>query len=105
MVAVPLSFSTPSEVAKALEAMTGTKGVLYSNDTPSLLVLGGSGAELQSTIETIKVLDRNVFEGARIRWFDLRQAGAGGVSTDLTKVLATPGCRAWPSRRSPASTA
>jgi general secretion pathway protein D len=32
VVAVPLSFSTPTEVAKALEAMTGSKAVLYSND-------------------------------------------------------------------------
>ncbi len=91
VVAVPLSFSTPSEVAKALEAMTGSKAVLYSNDKLGLIVLGGSGAELQSTLETIKVLDRNVFEGARIRWFDLRQAAAGAVSADLVKVLATAG--------------
>ena len=91
VVAVPLSFSTPTEVAKALEAMTGAKPVLYSNDKLGLIVLGGTGAELQSTLETIKVLDRNVFEGARIRWFDLRQATAGTVSADLAKVLATAG--------------
>jgi general secretion pathway protein D len=91
VVAVPLSFSTPSEVAKALEAMTGSKAVLYSNDKLGLIVLGGTGSELQSTLETIKVLDRNVFEGARIRWFDLRQAAAGAVSTDLARVLATAG--------------
>lgn len=91
VVAVPVSFSTPSEVAKALEAMTGSKAVLYSNDKLGLIVLGGTGAELQSMLETIKVLDRNVFEGARIRWFDLRQAAAGAVSADLTKVLATAG--------------
>lgn len=91
VVAVPLSFSTPSEVAKALEAMTGSKAVLYSNDKLGLIVLGGTGAELQSILETIKVLDRNVFEGARIRWFDLHQAAAGTVSADLVKVLATAG--------------
>ena len=91
VVAVPLSFSTPTEVAKALEAMTGSKAVLYSNDKLGLIVLGGTGAELQATLETIKVLDRNVFEGARIRWFDLRQAAAGTVATDLSKILATSG--------------
>lgn len=91
VVAVPLSFSTPTEVAKALEAMTGSKAVLYSNDKLGLIVLGGTGSELQSTLETIKVLDRNVFEGARIRWFDLRQASAGTVSSDLAKILATAG--------------
>lgn len=91
VVAVPLSFSTPSEVAKALEAMTGSKAVLYSNDKLGLIVLGGSGSELQATLETIKVLDRNVFEGARIRWFDLRQASAATVAADLAKIMATAG--------------
>ncbi|KQY31942.1 hypothetical protein ASD38_22975 [Caulobacter sp. Root487D2Y] len=91
VVAVPLSFSTPTEVAKALEAMTGSKAVLYSNDKLGLIVLGGSGSELQSLLETIKILDRNVFEGARIRWFDLHQAAAGAVASDLAKVLATAG--------------
>jgi general secretion pathway protein D len=91
VVAVPLSFSTPTEVAKALEAMTGSKAVLYSNDKLGLMVLGGSGSELQTLLETIKVLDRNVFEGARIRWFDLHQAAAGTVAADLGKILATAG--------------
>jgi general secretion pathway protein D len=91
VVAVPLSFSTPTEVAKALEAMTASKAVLYSNDKLGLIVLGGSGSELQTLLETIKVLDRNVFEGARIRWFDLHQAAAGTVATDLGKILATAG--------------
>lgn len=91
VVAVPLSFSTPTEVAKALEAMTGSKAVLYSNDKLGLIVLGGSGSELQSLLETIKILDRNVFEGARIRWFDLHQAAAGTVSADLAKILSTAG--------------
>lgn len=91
VVAVPLSFSTPTEVAKALEAMTGSKAVLYSNDKLGLIVLGGSGSELQSLLETIKILDRNVFQGARIRWFDLHQAAAGTVSADLAKILSTAG--------------
>lgn len=91
VVAAPLSFSTPTEVAKALEAMTGTKAVLYANDKLGLIVLGGSGSELQALLETIKILDRNVFDGARIRWFDLRQAAAGTVAADLAKILATAG--------------
>ena len=91
VVAVPLSFSTPSEVAKALEAMTGSKAVLYADDKLGLIVLGGSGSELQSLLETVKILDRNVFEGARIRWFDLHQAAANTVAADLSKILATSG--------------
>jgi general secretion pathway protein D len=99
VVAVPLSFSTPTEVAKALEAMTGSKAVLYSNDKLGLIVLGGSGSELQSLLETIKVLDRNVFEGARIRWFDLHQAAAGTVAPIWPRSWPRRACRGSRCRR------
>lgn len=91
VVAAPLSFARPSEVAKALEAMTGSKVVLYSNDGLGLVVLGGSGSEIEAALETIKVLDRNVFEDSRIRWYDLQSASASAVSADLAKILATAG--------------
>jgi len=91
VVAAPLSFAKPTEVAKALEAMTGSKAVLYANDSLGLIVLGGSGSELDAALETIKVFDRNVFEGARIRWFQLNQASAAAVSADLNRILTTAG--------------
>jgi len=91
IVATSLSFATPTEVGKALEALTGAKPVLYADDKSGLLVLGGSGTELQAALETIKVLDRNMLEGARIRWFDLRNATSAAVAGELDKIFVSAG--------------
>ncbi|PVM94182.1 type II secretion system secretin GspD [Caulobacter endophyticus] len=91
IVATSLSFAAPTEVGKALEAMTGAKPVLYADDKSGLLVLGGSGSELQAALETIKVLDRNMLEGARIRWFDLRNATSAAVAGELDKIFVSAG--------------
>jgi general secretion pathway protein D len=91
IVATSLSFAAPTEVGKALEAMTGAKPVLYADDKSGLLVLGGSGSELQAALETIKVLDRNMLEGARIRWFDLRNATSASVAGELDKIFVSAG--------------
>jgi len=91
VVAVPLSYASPTEVAKALEAMTASNTVLYANDKQGLLILGGIGTELQSALETIKVFDRSGFEGSRIRWFDLAQAPATAVATELDRLLQAGG--------------
>ena len=76
VLAVPVSFVAPSEVAKALEAMSGADTVLYVNDKQGLIILGGLGSEIDAALETIKVFDRSAFEGSRIRWFELRQVSA-----------------------------
>ena len=91
VVAVPLSYASPTEVSKALEAMTASNMVLYANDKQGLLILGGIGSELQSALETIKVFDRSGFEGSRIRWFELGQAPAATVATELDRLLQAGG--------------
>ncbi|MBW8892036.1 MAG: hypothetical protein JF617_07700, partial [Burkholderiales bacterium] len=65
--------------------------VLYANDKQGLLILGGIGSELQSALETIKVFDRSAFEGSRIRWFELGQAPAATVATELDRLLQAGG--------------
>ncbi|MBO9709873.1 MAG: type II secretion system secretin GspD [Caulobacter sp.] len=91
VVAVPLSYVSPTEVAKALEAMAPANTVLYANDKQGLLILGGIGAELESAQETIKVLDRSAFEGSRLRWFDLNQAPVATVATEVDRLLQAGG--------------
>ena len=91
VVAVPLSFSAPSEVGKALEAMTAADTVLYSNDKQGLIVLGGNSSQLDAALQTIKVLDKSALADARIRWFQLEQASAATVSSELGQLLLASG--------------
>lgn len=87
VVAVPLSYAQPSEVAKAIEAISGANIVLLANDKLGLIILGGSGQELETTLATLKVFDQNSFSSSKIRWFELNQASASVVATELDRLV------------------
>ncbi|HEX7761132.1 MAG TPA: type II secretion system secretin GspD [Caulobacteraceae bacterium] len=89
--AVPLSYATPSEVAKALSSISTTNLVVYVDDKAGLLILGGTGEELEAAVQTIHVFDHSGLESAKIRWFELSQAPATTVASELDKVLAASG--------------
>ncbi len=86
-VAVPLDFEPPSEIAKALAAVTSKDIVVFQDDKLGLLVLGGNQTELESAVETIHLFDRANFQDAKIRFFDLIQASSQALSTDLNKMI------------------
>ena len=85
--AVPVDFASPSEIAKALVAVTSKDIVVFEDDKLGLLVLGGSQSELESAVETIHLFDTVGFQDTRIRFFDLQQAAAPNVATDLNKLI------------------
>lgn len=87
VVAVPLSYAQPSEVAKALEAISSSSGVVYTNDKLGLLLLGGSGSQMKSTMDTLKIFDQSGFEDSKIRWFELSQAQAQTVASELDRIV------------------
>lgn len=91
VVAVPLSYASPSEVGKALESMTAANTVIYSNDKLGLLILGGSGQELQSALDALKIFDQSLFEDSKIRWYELNQAPATTVAAELDRLLQAAG--------------
>jgi len=91
VVAVPLTFVQPSEISKALEAISPSNTVLYANDRLGLLLLGGSGETLHSAIESLRLLDQSAFEDAKVRWFELSQAPASAVAGELERIIQNAG--------------
>lgn len=91
VVAVPLSYASASEVAKALEAISGKDIVVHSSDQLGLIVLGGSGQEIQSALETLRVFDQSALQASKIRWFDLAHAPAETVAGEVQGLLRTAG--------------
>ncbi len=87
IVAIPLSFAQPTEVARAMEAISSADSVLYANDKLGLLLLGGSGQQLRSALETLKIFDQNAFQDSKIRWFELSQAQASTVAAELERIV------------------
>ncbi len=91
VVAFPLAYATPSEVAKALNAMGRQDLVLYTDDALGLLVLGGNARELGAAQETLHVLDQSALQGARIRWFELSHVSARTLAQELQRILVAAG--------------
>ncbi len=87
VVAVPLSFATPSEVGKALQTMGQPDIVVYADDKLGLLMLGGTERELDAARQALRVLDRSGLDNSKIRWFDLTQAQAQTVGDELNQIL------------------
>jgi general secretion pathway protein D len=91
VVAVPLTFATPSEVGKALQSMGHGDMVVYTDDKLGLLLLGGSPHELETIEQMLKVLDQSGLQSSRIRWFELDKAAAQTFAQELTQILQASG--------------
>ena len=91
VVAVPLSFASPTEVAKALDAISGKGLVLHSDDKLGLIVLAGGGQELKSALDTLQLLDQSGLRDTRLRWFDLSNAAAATVAGELEGMIKAAG--------------
>ncbi|MDR3511012.1 MAG: type II secretion system secretin GspD [Caulobacteraceae bacterium] len=90
-VTVPLAYAAPSEVAHALQAVTTNDPVVYVDDKQGLLILGGEGAELEAAVELVHTFDHSGLEGSKIRFFQLDQAPADTLASDLDHVLQASG--------------
>ncbi len=91
VVAVPLSYATPSELAKALDAMGRKDLVIYTDDRLGLIVLGGTSRELSAAEDTLHILDQSGLQGSRVRWIDLERASAKDVGSELDQILKAAG--------------
>lgn len=102
LVAIPLAYATPSEVAAALQSVGPADIVAYSNDDLGLLVLGGSGVEIERAQEWIRLFDRSGLSESRIRWIELTNTSAIPLAEELERLLAaarTTGVTIVPLRR------
>ena len=89
--AIPLSYATPSEAAKALESMGRSDIVLYTDDKLGLMLLGGTPHELEAALQTLKVLDQSGLQASKIRWIELQTATATQVGPELLQILQASG--------------
>ncbi len=85
--AVPLSYATPSEVAKALQSIGPADMVVFVDDKQGLLILGGTASELRAAVALVRTFDHSGLEDSKIRFFELQQASSQTVATDLERIL------------------
>ena len=91
-IAVPVTYATPSEVAKALQAISPNANiVVFVDDNSGLLILGGTGDELEAALSMVHLVDRDSLKGAKLKWFPLTRATASVVAGELDKILKAAG--------------
>lgn len=91
VVSVPLSFAVPSEVAKLLASAGPGNIVLSSDDKAGIIVLGGTGREIEAALQSIRAFDRSGMDGERVRWFELQSASASMVAGEINQVTSAAG--------------
>jgi len=86
-IAAPLTYASPGEVAKALQAV-GAGGVIsYIDDTRNELVLSGTAQEIDAALQTIRLFDRPTSGETKIEWYPLEKASATSVAEELSALL------------------
>lgn len=91
VVAVPLSYALPSEVARALTAVAPASSVVSTDDKLGLIMVGGTDRELDSLLQTIRVFDQSGLQASKIKWFELARAPAQSVADELDRILKASG--------------
>ena len=89
--AVPLSYATPSEVAKALQSIGPADMVVFVDDKQGLLILGGTASELRAAVALVRTFDHSGLEDSKIRFFELQLASSQTVASDLDRILQASG--------------
>lgn len=89
--AVTLSYATPSEVVKGLNALGPQGVVVHVDDRLGFILLGGSPQELVNARDIIELFDRSDLQGARIHYRDLNHAPAETVAAEVERIIQASG--------------
>ena len=87
VVAVRVDHIAASQMAKILEPLAPEKSVSGVDDPRNLLILAGTGPEMQSLVETIAIFDVSPLKGMSFGYFRLQHARAGQAVTELKEII------------------
>ena len=94
VVVVRLDEIAPSQMAKILEPLAPEKSLLRVDDQRNLLILAGTGPEIQSLIETVATFDVSPLKGMSFGYFRLQHARAGQAVSELKEIIRAYGSQA-----------
>jgi len=87
----PLRYISPSEMAKLLKPYARPEAFINIDPNRSLLVMAGTGSELQNYQETIETFDVDWLKGMSVGVFTLQHVEVGKLLPDLQKIFGTEG--------------
>jgi general secretion pathway protein D len=87
VVAVRLDFIAPSQMAKILEPLAPEKSVLRVDDARNLIIVAGTGPEMEALAGTIETFDVNPLKGMSFGYFKLHHARSSQVMGELKDLI------------------
>jgi general secretion pathway protein D len=84
---VPLRFITPSAMDQVLEPFAPPGGILRTDDSRNLLVLGGTNQEVTSMLELVRLFDVDWLDGMSFGLYPVQYVDAETVALELSEVF------------------
>lgn len=88
---VPLQYVSVGEMSKILQPLVVEGSIVRADERRNLLVLAGTGQELDNMLVTIRTFDVDWLQGMSVGFFDLEYAEVADVQRDLDAILTTSG--------------
>lgn len=83
----PLRYISAKEMMKILEGMVPKENVMLVDEHRNLLVLSGTGRDLEGWRDTVEIFDVDWMAGYSVGVFPLQYADAQSISDELTRII------------------
>lgn len=87
MLVVPLRYISASDMQSVLQPLLPESGIVKVDASRNLLVMAGTGAELEQAKATIDVFDVDQMQGKSIGLFRLKHAEAASIRDELKTIM------------------
>ncbi len=84
---VPLRYVGVQEMQKVLEPIMPPKAVIRADEARNILMLAGTGEELEGVLDTIRIFDVDFMRGMSVGLYPLRNVEPATIVEELDKVL------------------
>jgi len=84
---VPLRYVGVQEMQKVIEPMMPPKSIVRADESRNVMVLAGTGEELEGVLETIRLFDVDFMRGMSVGLYPLKNVEPATIVEELDKVL------------------
>ncbi|MCU7947738.1 MAG: type II secretion system secretin GspD [Candidatus Thiodiazotropha sp. (ex Cardiolucina cf. quadrata)] len=86
---VPLDYLAASEMAEILKPLAPKGGIIRVDAARNLLVLAGTGREMETLLDTVDLFDVDWIKGLSVGFFPLKYAKSSTVIKELQSIIGT----------------
>ncbi|MCU7929694.1 MAG: type II secretion system secretin GspD [Candidatus Thiodiazotropha sp. (ex Codakia rugifera)] len=86
---VPLEYLAASEMAEILKPLAPKGGIIRVDAARNLLVLAGTGREMETLLDTVDLFDVDWIKGLSVGFFPLKYAKSSTVIKELQSIIGT----------------